>query len=418
MDGGQAAVDRLWSQVFGPTTRICETIERRPSADSNLSLATTSAYAYGEVVDVPGKCGGGSTYDGSSWARHSLQTRAIALALARAGLLAPQPTNTKAAGVLTTVEFGAACEATLSEQVRTVAGPQVPMRQVLVDRIAIGSAHRYAGAAGHERRGGNSDSESCERLTVEIAELDLPAALGATRPADVVVGMAKHLCGPGCDAALAAMISVSEIHPGQLGVAVVGCCYGSCDWKSCCRTTQDFFVSHGLDEAGFQLICKAAGNMAVILHRITAAATEAAAEVAMVLGAVDTVAIAMQADRAAAIAIAEAMDTALGGFGTIHATEDSAQADAAMPQYPANALSDPDLVEIVEIALAAARQVALLEAGALRMAVRAKRLMDEGRRRALEHAGFQAKVLGEIVPHVISVENTLLLALRPPVPNR
>ena len=407
MDDSHAAVDRLWSQVLGPTTHIRETIER-PSADSNLSAAPKAAQAR---ADDPN-----GSYDGSSWARHSLQTRAIALSLAAAGLLALPPT--KPAGVLTTVEFGAACEATLSEQVRAVAGPQVPMRQVLVDRDAISSAHMDARVADHERLGDNSDREPYDRLTVEIAELDLRAVLGAARPADVVVGMAKHLCGPGCDAALAAMISVSETHPGQLGVAVVGCCYGGCDWNSCGRTTRDFFASHGLDEAGYKLICKAAGNMAAILHRITAAATGAAAEVAMVLGAVDTAATAMQADRVAAVAIAEAVDTAFGSVGVNRATEDSAQADATMPQRPANALSDPELAEIAEIGLAAARRVALLEAGALRMAVRAKRLIDEGRRRALEHAGFQAKVLGEVVPHVISVENTLLLALRPPVPNR
>eukprot|EP01043_Picozoa_sp_COSAG02_P003154 COSAG02_NODE_75_length_41389_cov_106.665762_28_plen_398_part_00 len=387
-------VEKLWSRVFGSTTQVHETVEAGSSTGAEVDDANLN----------------GAAFNGDSWTRHSLQTRAIALNLAAAGLLKPQPTSE---GVLSTVEFGAAVDATLSEQVRTVAGPRVPLRQILVDRDAV-SARTYgdAGPAGHERLGdANSCCKPCERLTIDIAELDLPAVLGTAGSADVVVGMAKHLCGPAYDAALRVMLSVAETHPGQLGVAMVGCCYGACDWKSCCGSTQDFFTSHGVDEAGFQLICKTAGNLAAILHRIAAAATTAASEVALVLGAVDTVATALQAERAAALAIAQAVDTAVGRN---RATEDSAQIDVATAQCPANnSISTPALAEIAEIGLAAARRVAFSETRALRVAVKAKRLMDEGRRRALESAGFEAKVLGEVVPHAISVENTLLLALRP-----
>ena len=393
-------VETLWSEVFGPATRIRETIEESVPHISDAPDA-------GEVDTTAPSC------NESSWARHAVQTRAIALRVAAGGLL-----DTPRAGILTTIEFGAAADATLSEQVRIAAGAQVSTRQILIDRDATNaSTHGRApsdvdeGVTGaDEGRGG---SWGRERLTSDIAELDLPAVIGATASTDVVAGIAKHLCGPAFDAALRAMVSVAATHRGQLGVAMVGCCYGGCDWNSCCRATQGFFSSHGVGEDSFQTVCKAAGSMATILRRMTAAAAAAAAEVAMVLGVTDTASIALQADRAAAVAIAEAIDTAL--LAQPHrATGRDSPLDATTARRSIDNLCDPALAEIAGIGLAAARAIALSEASALQVSLQARRLLDEGRRRALECAGFQAKLLSEVVPHAISVENTLLLALRPP----
>ena len=100
-------VETLWSEVFGPATRIRETIEE--SVPHILDAPDA-----GEVDTTAPSC------NESSWARHAVQTRAIALRVAAGGLL-----DTPRAGVLTTIEFGAAADATLSEQVRIAAGAQV-----------------------------------------------------------------------------------------------------------------------------------------------------------------------------------------------------------------------------------------------------------------------------------------------------
>ena len=397
MDDAHAAlfVETLWSEVFGPATCIRETNEE--------SLHILSAVDDQEVDAKAPPC------NQSSWGRHSVQTRAIAQHVAAGGLL-----DTPKAGVLTTIEFGAAADATLSEEVRIAAGAQVPTRQILIDRDATSaSAHGHAPFTDDE--GVTGANETCsrrrERVTSDIAELDLPAVVGTTASEDVLVGIAKHLCGPAFDAALRAMVAVAATHRGQLGVAMVGCCYGGCDWNRCCGATQDFFSSHGVDEDKFRTVCKAAGSMTTILRRITAAAAAASSEVAMVLGVMDTVSSALQAERAAALAIAEAIDTALLAQAQ-QATGDSLF-DGAPAQRSIDNLCDPALAEIAEMGLAAARVIASSEAGALQVALKARRLLDEGRRRAVESAGFQAKLLSEVVPHAVSVENTLLLALRP-----
>ena len=83
-------------------------------------------------------------------------------------------------------------------------------------------------------------------------------------------------------------------------------------------------------------------------------------------------------------------------------------------QRPVGKWLDPALGEIADVALAAARRVALSHACKMRVALKAKRILDEGRRRALESAGFEAKLWSQFVAHAISVENSLLLAIRPP----
>ena len=417
-EDGRAVVERLWSEVFGASTRVGATASG-PAPPADLQ-------------------GGGSccSWVGDGWARHSLQTRAIALSLARAGLLRPP-----AAGLLTTVEFGAA-DAELSKQVAdatagagAVAGgaggaggagaggaggsgggaEPVHLRQILVDRVpgpCSGAAFdEYAASTG---TGACSDGPSTEpeRLTIDIADLDLPSVLGvAAAPGGTVIGMAKHLCGAGTDLAVRAMLSVAEAHPTaelSVGVAIVGCCHELCEWRSCSQASQEFFASHGImpeDQrdgggsgggGGFQLLCEAAGSTAAIYRQITAAAAAAASEVAAVLGEADTESVALAAERAAALAISEAIQQASGAE-----PDDLAEAAAVVP-----------MGEVAEIALAAARGVAASQADALRVALKARRLLDESRRRALIDAGFEA-TLSVIVSSAVSVDNTLLLAHRP-----
>ena len=422
-EDGRAVVERLWSEVFGASTRVGATASG-PAPPADLQ-------------------GGGSccSWVGDGWARHSLQTRAIALSLARAGLLRPP-----AAGLLTTVEFGAA-DAELSKQVAdatagavAVAGgaggagaggaggsgggaEPVHLRQILVDRVpgpCSGAAFdEYAASTG---TGACSDGPSTEpeRLTIDIADLDLPSVLGvAAAPGGTVIGMAKHLCGAGTDLAVRAMLSVAEAHPTaelSVGVAIVGCCHELCEWRSCSQASQEFFASHGImpeDQrdgggsgggGGFQLLCEAAGSTAAIYRQITAAAAAAASEVAAVLGEADTESVALAAERAAALAISEAIQQA-SGAEPLEKSDDLAEAAAVVPMGVSRG-------EVAEIALAAARGVAASQADALRVALKARRLLDESRRRALIDAGFEA-TLSVIVSSAVSVDNTLLLAHRP-----
>lgn len=262
------AVEQLWSQVFGVTTPIGET--------TKVSLPGAAGAAAATGAAKNGRVEGTLSLHETSLARHSLQTRAIALNLAGVGLLRPPPE-----GGLTTIEFGAAADATLSETVRVEVPEraQSRLRQILIDRDASSahSTHDHVDPVdtGH-LDGPKSGVVRRERFTIDIAELDLPAVVGPVAPKDIVVGMAKHLCGAACDMALREILSVAEIHSGQLGVAIVSCCYGGCKWNSCCKATQNFFDSHGVDVGRFRLICNAASNMATICHRITAAATAAA----------------------------------------------------------------------------------------------------------------------------------------------
>lgn len=133
----------------------------------------------------------------------------------------------------------------------------------------------------------------------------------------------------------------------------------------------------------------------------------------MVLGVTDTRSIGVLAERAAALTIAEAVDKTLRASSS---TEEPPKFDAPAPQLPLDpsfgTITDPALTEMAEISLTAARRLASSEAGALCVALKARRLIDEGRRRALEMVGFEATLLTAMVPHEVSVEATLLLARR------
>ena len=329
---------------------------------------------------------------------------AIALSLARAGLLRPSASG------LTSIEFGCGVAADLSEHVRrlTAEAGGTELRQLLVDRKPEpGSAARHQRVAA---AGDAIEPEGVfERLTVDIGDLDLPAVLrSADGTASPVIGMAKHLCGEGTDLALQAMASVVAGRDRSVSVALMGCCHGTCRWNS--YANREFFSNHATTidgEQTFECICAVAGTSSVVYREVTAAATAAAAEVAAVIGEDNTEAVAAQAERIAAVVIADMIRV-------VAAASDPSAATATMSAALDYDAGGGGQGQVAEIADGAARAAAGSHVGSLRVALQATRLLEEGRRRYLLALGFQdATLLSELVPHEVTVDSTLLLARRP-----
>ena len=325
-------------------------------------------------------------------ARHEMQARAIVASLARAGLLRPPPAR------LTTVEFGAAdgvLSALLLEQLGQHGQGADQTRQILVDRDATPGAHPDGAGPDPAAPAGRA-----ERVRADIGALDLPALLAGGEPSSCrgVVGVAKHLCGEATDHALRCLVAAGQRDAdASLGVAILSCCHHSCAWQSYAH--QEFFAGRGVDEAAFERLCATAGEAAAVYSAITAAATTAALEAASAVGlAAETERVALVAERAAACVVGELIRAATG-----------------LPPAQAHASREEGGLGVVaEIAVGAARAAGAPHAERLRLALRAKRLLDEGRRQFLLANGWAHAELSQAVAPEVSPEGTLLLGSRGP----
>eukprot|EP01045_Picozoa_sp_COSAG04_P009252 COSAG04_NODE_531_length_12994_cov_3.113687_8_plen_367_part_00 len=329
-------------------------------------------------------------------ARHEMQARAIVASLARAGLLRPpRPAAGSPPARLTTVEFGAAdgvLSALLLEQLEKHGQGAEHTRQILVDRDATPGAH--PDGAGPVPA---APASRAERVRADIGALDLPALLagGPCRG----VGVAKHLCGEATDHALRCLVAAGQRDAdASLGVAILSCCHHSCAWQSYAH--QEFFVSRGVtDEPAFERLCATAGEAGAVYSAVTAAATSAALEAASAIGlAAETERVALVAERAAACVVGDLIRAATG--------QPPAQADARR--------EEGGLGVVAEIAVGAARAAGAPHAERLRLALRAKRLLDEGRRQFLLANGWAHAELSQAVAPEVSPEGTLLLGSRGP----
>lgn len=190
-------------------------------------LTSTGDYTPGEVAaGSKGSAGMG---------KHVLQESSILGHLRRIGALK----DTDRAATTTAVEFGAGT-GRLSERLQRCTGHK--MRHVLIDRQSF-APNQSRDSAMRNRATGMG---SVERVTGDIAGFRLGEYCS-----DQCLCMSKHLCGPACDLAIAAL-GGEDVPYGRCPPFVFAtCCHYLCTWES--FSGRDFWIGLGFDEEDFDV---------------------------------------------------------------------------------------------------------------------------------------------------------------------
>jgi|EP01047_Picozoa_sp_COSAG01_P050491 hypothetical protein len=344
------------------------------------------------------------------------------------------------------------------------------LRFLLVDRMAHPSTPPSSGDCGVAPAGAAAAAAAAlasppllfHRVTADVEQLSLTdlwhrgvsARLGEAAACWGAVGIAKHLCGEGTDHALRVMVA-GGAGAGQcsgVALAFACCCHHRCNWRS--YVAREFFLRRGWRQSEFEQLCTAAAAMPTAGSAVTTASvavsniwrqlrclqclseedgdawtdgrvargrmqggTTAAMEWQQAGGAtLPTPAVALLAERVAARVFAEALNSAEWGARRWSPDAPAVAAAVRGSHVTARLHNSGDIEEVEEAAAvicAAARQAAC-RAGTecwpqLQAAVRAKRLLDEGRRSWLEEQGWGAR-LGTFASSEVSPENALLVA--------
>ena len=180
---------------------------------------------------TPGEAAGGG--------KHVLQEASILGHLKRIGALTEETTKA--------IELGAGT-ARLSDRLSRVA---VMMDHVLIDRqeFSPGSCrdrHLVARLAAKQHKA--TTTHTVERVTADIASLDLNKYLLASSPKCLCLCLSKHLCGPACDLAIGSLGRVSP--PSRRPpCAIATCCHYLCTWGT--FSGKQFWETMGLTEQDF-----------------------------------------------------------------------------------------------------------------------------------------------------------------------
>jgi tRNA:m4X modification enzyme len=178
---------------------------------------------------TPGEAAGG---------KHVLQEASILGHLKRIGALTDDTTRA--------IELGAGT-ARLSDRLSRVA----LMDHVLIDRQEFSPAScrdrhllaRLALAAKQQQKSTTTTTHTVERVTADIASLDLDKYLTPK-----CLCLSKHLCGPACDLAIGSMARVSPSLR-RPPCAVATCCHYLCTWETFSGKT--FWETMGLTQEDF-----------------------------------------------------------------------------------------------------------------------------------------------------------------------
>lgn len=190
-------------------------------------LTSTGDYTPGEVAaGSKGSAGMG---------KHVLQESSILGHLRRIGALK----DTDRAATTTAVEFGAGT-GRLSERLQRCTGHK--MRHVLIDRQSF-APNQSRDSAMRNRATGMG---SVERVTGDIAGFRLGEYCS-----DQCLCMSKHLCGPACDLAIAALGGEDVPYGRCPPFAFATCCHYLCTWES--FSGRDFWIGLGFDEEDFDV---------------------------------------------------------------------------------------------------------------------------------------------------------------------
>ena len=183
---------------------------------------------------TPGEVAAGSK-GSAGMGKHVLQESSILGHLRRIGALK----DTDRAATTTAIEFGAGT-GRLSERLQRCTGHK--MRHVLIDRQVF-APNQSRDSAMRNRATGMG---SVERVTGDIANFRLGEYC-----MDQCLCMSKHLCGPACDLAIAALGGKEVPYGRGPPFAFATCCHYLCTWES--FSGRDCWIRLGFDEGDFEV---------------------------------------------------------------------------------------------------------------------------------------------------------------------